>query len=568
MHATTVLISLFGGVALLLWGLRMVNTGVTRAYGRELGKILNFSLKNRFNSFLGGLGVTMLLQSSTATALLTASFAGRGMVAASAGIAVMLGADVGTTLVAQVLSFDLSWLAPVLLFLGFIRHSTAKSTRAKNLGRIMLGLGMMLTALKLLVAASEPIRDSEVAQFVFSSLSGEPVMTVLIGGLLTFVAHSSLATVLFILTLVKTGGIPLDVAFAMILGANLGGALPPLLATLNADAASRRPPLGNLICRLTAVIVVLPFLTLVQAEMARLTPDITRQVVNFHTFFNLGLAAFFIFFTGPMGRLTEILAPERALTDSNAPGPIHLDRAALESPQLAIANAIRDTLRLGDVVEQMFRNYQVAFEKNDPQLLEKVRDADESIKEFNAGIKSYLTELGRESLEEEDEARCTEIMTFTTNMENIGNIVVLNMAELLERSRVDQVVFSKEDIDDHHKLFEMLLNNLKLSFTVFLTQEVGQATNLLSGKQALRDKERKAVNSHLQRLRQGPGMDEMSSGLHLGLLSDLRRINSMITAVAYPVLAKEEKKKKSALQKNETKKKDKSKKKLKPEHKL
>jgi len=519
----------------------MVNTGVTRAFGRELGKILNFSLKNRINSFFGGLGVTMLLQSSTATALLTASFAGRGLVAASAGIAVMLGADVGTTLVAQVLSFDLSWLAPVLLFVGFIRHSTAKSTRAKNLGRIFLGLGMMLTALKLLVMASGPIRDSEVAQFVFSSLSGEPVMTVIIGALITFVAHSSLATVLFILTLVATGGVPMDVALAMILGANLGGALPPVLATMNADAAARRPPLGNFICRLIGVVVVLPFLGLIGPEIAKFADEPARQVVNFHTAFNFGLAAIFIFFTGPLGRLTEKLIPTSRDTDNSAPGPIHLDRAALESPQLAMANAVRDTLRMGDITEKMFCDFQEAFEKNDPKMLKKVRDADDSIKDFNAGIKGYLTELGREMLEEQDERRCTEIMTFTTNMENVGNIVVLNMAELLKRSANSQVAFSADDIEDHRKLFDMLLANLKLSYSVFLTRDEEQARTLIHNKQILRDKEQEAVNAHLQRLRDDGTMDEVSSAMHLGLLSDLRRINSIIASIAYPIIAEHEK---------------------------
>jgi len=553
--ATSVLISLLGGVSLLLWGLRMVNTGVTRAYGRELGRILNFSLKNRVNSFFGGLGVTMLLQSSTATALLTASFAGRGLVTASAGIAVMLGADVGTTLVAQVLSFDLSWLAPVMLFVGFVRHSTAKSTRAKNLGRIFLGLGMMLTALKLLVLASGPIRDSEVAQFVFSSLSGEPVLTIIIGALITFVAHSSLATVLFILTLVATGGVPMDVALAMILGANLGGSIPPVLATMNADAPSRRPPLGNFICRLIAVFAVLPFLDLLEPELMKFAADPARQVVNFHTGFNLGLAAIFIFFTGPLGRLTEKLIPEKTDDDSASSRPIHLDRAALESPQLAMANAVRDTLRMGDIAEKMFRDFQDAFDKNDSKLLQKVRDADDGIKEFNAGIKSYLTELGREMLEEQDEKRCTEIMTFTTNMENVGNIVVLNMGELLERSTNHQVAFSKEDTEDHSKLFDMVLANLKLSFSVFLTREAAAAKSLIAQKQILRDKEQLAVNSHLERLRADGTMDEVSSAMHLGLMSDLRRINSMITSVAYPIVAERENKAKKS-KKNEKDKSD------------
>jgi len=561
LDATSVLISLLGGVALLLWGLRMVNTGVTRAFGRELGNILNFSLKNRFKSFLGGLGVTMLLQSSTATALLTASFAGRGLVTASAGIAVMLGADVGTTLVAQALSFDLSWLAPILLFLGFVRHATSKTTRAKNLGRIFLGLGMMLTALKLLVMASGPIRDSEVAQFLFSSMAGEPVLTIVIGALLTFIAHSSLATVLFILTLFSTGGIPASVALAMVLGANLGGALPPVIATLNGDVASRRPPLGNFICRLTGVVLVIPFLGLIEPELVKIQSDPARQIVNFHTAFNLGLAAVFIFLTGPLGKLTEKLIQEKTGEDANALKPIHLDRAALDSPQLALANAVRDTLRMGDVLEKMFRDLQVALTNNDSLLLQEVRDSDEVIRDFNAGIKGYLTELGRETLEEEDEKRCTEIITFTTNLENVSNIVTLNLGELAERSANSQVSFSMEDKSDHAELFEKVLANLNLSFSVFLTRETVQAASLIEEKQQLRKSELKAVNAHLDRLRQSATMDESSSALHLGLLSDLRRINSLISSVAYPIVKERERRLKELKKKG---KKEKSKEKFGP----
>ncbi|MBO6825767.1 MAG: Na/Pi cotransporter family protein [Sneathiella sp.] len=549
MDATFVLINLLGGVALLLWGLRMVNTGVTRAFGRELAQVLNFSLRNRFNAFAGGLGVTMLLQSSTATALLTASFAGKGLVTAAAGLAVMLGADVGTTLVAQVLTFDLSWLAPVLLFVGFVRHTSAKTTRAKNLGRISLGLGMMLTALKLLVMASEPIRDSSVAQFLFSSLSDEPVLTVVLGALLTFVAHSSLATVLFIVSLATSGGIPLDVAFAMILGANLGGALPPILATMNGDVASRRPPFGNLICRLTAVILVLPFLDVVIPEVAALGGDTTRQIVNFHTFLNLGLAAVFIFLIGPVGRLTEKLITEKADASQAAQRPMHLDRAALESPQLALANALRDTLRMGDILEGLFRDFKGAFETGDKLKLQQLKEADEIILDFNAGVKSYLTELGREPLDDEDERRSTEILTFASNMENVGNILLLSMVEMLERNGQQAVNYSKDDIADHNALFEQLLENMKLAFNLLISRRSTEALNLIQRKQAFRDQEQQAVQRHLQRLRENKGVDDASSALHLGLLSDLRRINSLITEFAYPIAAKKKREKSEKVKK-------------------
>ncbi|MFC4273268.1 Na/Pi cotransporter family protein [Sneathiella chungangensis] len=535
MDGTIVLINLLGGVALLLWGLRMVSTGVMRAFGRELGLFLKFCLKNRVQSFFGGLTVTMLLQSSTATALLTATFAGRGLLPATAGIAIILGADVGTTLVAQILSFDLSFLAPVLLFVGFVRHATAGATRAKNLGRILLGLGMMLTALKMLALASEPIRDSSVSQFVLSSLSGEPVLVVLIAAIITLVAHSSLATVLFALSLSLTGHFPIDVAYAMVLGANLGGAAPPIMATLKAEKAARRAPLANLICRLVIVVAVLPFIGLIEPQLAAFEAEPARQIVNFHTLVNLACALVFLPFVGPLGRLTERLLPEDAEEDPNAPQPLYLDKAALESPQLAMANAVRETLRMGDVLEKMCRSLRQTFGGNDIQMFRQIRDGNDAIKDFDGAIKGYLTKLGRESLDEKDEMRCTEILNFTTAIDHISNIVVMNMLEVVETCHKNQVAIADEDIEDEVRLLDMVLVNLRMSFSVLMTENANTARNLIKRKQVFREAERKAVNEHLKRLRSDRMLDQEASAIHLSLLSDMRRINSLLSSNAYLV---------------------------------
>lgn len=535
MDGTIVLLNLMGGVALLLWGLRMVNTGVMRAFGRELGAFLKFCLKNRFQSFFGGLGVTMLLQSSTATALLTASFAAKGLVPAAAGIAIMLGADVGTTLVAQVLSFDLSFLAPVLLFVGFVRHSTASTTRAKNLGRIILGLGMMLTALKLLALASDPIRTSDISQFVLSSLSGEPVLVVIIAALITIVAHSSLATVLFSLSLAASGNFPMDVAFAMVLGANLGGAVPPIMATMKADKAARRPPLGNLFCRLIIVVVTLPFINVVGAELALLEASPARQLVNFHTAINLACVIIFLPFVGVLGRFTEKLLPDDIREDTNVPTPLYLDKAALDSPQLALANAVRETLRMGEVLENMCRETKESLVSGNHQLLSKIRQADNFVGDFDRAIKNYLTKLGRESLEEDDDARCREILSFITNLYHIGNIVVMNMTEMIETGLKNQVIIEAQDREDFEKLFDIIQTNLSLALTVLMTGDAVSAKNLIHRKQLFREEERKAVNDHLRRLRSNQTMDQDASAMHLSLMSDLRRINSLVAAGAYLV---------------------------------
>ncbi|PHQ72235.1 MAG: hypothetical protein COB93_01035, partial [Sneathiella sp.] len=491
-------------------------------------------------AFFGGVGVTMVLQSSTATALLTASFAGRGLVTAAAGIAIMLGADVGTTLVAQILSFDLSFLAPVLLFIGFVRHTTASSTRSKNLGRIILGLGMMLTALKLLALASDPIRSSSIAQFVLSSLSGEPVLVVILAALITLAAHSSLATVLFALSLVASGDFPMDVAFAMILGANLGGAIPPIMATLKADKASRRPPLGNLICRLVIVVLAVPFIGIIEPQLALLEPSHARQLVNFHTFLNLACAVLFLPFVGVLGRITENALPDNGRDEKDVPTPLYLDKAALDSPPLALANAVRDTLRMGEVLESMCRDLKETLPGVNFHNFVKVRESDTIVDGFDRGIKNYLTKLGRESLNTGDDIRCTEILNFTSALDHIGNIVVLNMAELIERNAKRQIVLAPDDLADDIRLFDMILANLRLSFGVLMTSDQAAARSLILRKQKFREIERKAFNAHLNRLRVSKTLDQEASAMHLSLLSDLRRINSLLSSGAYLVAGQKE----------------------------
>jgi phosphate:Na+ symporter len=534
---TFTLINLLGGIALLLWGLRMVRTGMTRAWGRELQKVLKWSLSNRFKAFLSGLGVTVLLQSSTATSLLTSSFAGRGFVAVAPGLAVLLGADVGTTIVAQILSFDLSLLSPVLLFGGLVLFSVAEKSRLKNLGRMVFGLGLMLLALTMIVAASAPLRASGGAQLLMTSLTGEPILAVLVGAILTAIAHSSLATVLLVISLSATGFIPLDVAFALVLGANLGGALPPVMATMNADVAARRPPLGNFLFRLTGVILVLPFIQLVGVWLAGFDSDTTRQVANFHTVFNLALAVVFLPLIGGMETLTIKLLPDPPKPAENEEHkPLYLDRRALDTPQVALTNAVRETVRMGDVLQTMYRDMFAAMLANDRVLIKRVIALDDVVDEFYLSIKRYLTELSRETLGDEDSRRCTDIMTFITNLEHIGDIIVMNVAELSQRKAKKDISISKGDRRDITDLVDRIEANLRLSFNVFLSGDPASARVLLESKQELRQQERTAIDDHMERLREGKSVEGDASALYLDLLRDLRRINSHLTSVAYPIL--------------------------------
>ncbi|HEY5598045.1 MAG TPA: Na/Pi cotransporter family protein, partial [Kiloniellales bacterium] len=372
------LLNIAGGVALLLWAARMVRTGVMRAYGSDLRHVLGRSTRTRLGACLMGLGVASVLQSSTATALLAVSFAGRGLVEIGPSLAIMLGADVGSTLVVQVLSFDVSWLSPVLILVGVVSFLAGPSTQWRHVGRMLVGLGLMLLALTLVVGASQPLRDSTTLQYVLRPLASDPILALLLAAVITWVAHSSVAIVLLIMSLTMVGVVPLTLGFALVLGANVGSAVIPLALTASGGAMARRIPIGNLAFRALGAILVLPLIDLLAPYVAMVGSEPGRQIANFHTAFNLALALAFLPLTTWVGK-----ALIKFLPDTGGQGgeikPRYLDPDAINTPSVAIACATREVLRMADTVESMLRGVIEVFRGDDGKLLESVSAMDDEV---------------------------------------------------------------------------------------------------------------------------------------------------------------------------------------------
>jgi len=532
---TPFLLNLAGAAALMLWGLRMVSTGVLRAWGADLRRAIGRSMRNRFAAFASGLGVSMLLQSSTATALMAASFASRGLVSTASALAIMLGADVGTSLVAQLVSFRIDWLSPALILAGVIAFRAGRSTRVRDLGRAGTGLGLILLALHLISLAAEPMRDSPVTAEVFAALSDQPSVSVLIAALLAVISTSSLAVILLIISFAANGIVAPYVAFALVLGANLGSAVTPLLATATGDPEARRVPLGNALFRIAGVVVILPLLPLVAPWMQRIETAPWRQAADFHTAFNLALAIVFLGLTGPVARICTRLLPDRPRGEESGK-PRYLDRAAMDSPAVAIANAARETLRMGDIVAKMLRDTLEVFRNDDRKLLREVEQADNAVDDLHEAIKLYLTEVSREALDQRDHKRSIDVITFTTNLEHVGDIIDKNLMELAQKKIKNKLRFSDEGFAEIERMHKRLTANLDLALNVFIAGEVPMARRLLEEKVGFRELERGASESHLARLRSGRQESLETSSLHLDVLRDLKRINSHLTSVAYPIL--------------------------------
>jgi phosphate:Na+ symporter len=532
---TTFLLNLLGAAALLLWGLRMVRTGVLRAYGGDLRRFLGRSMHNRFSALATGLGITLLLQSSSATAMMAASFASRGLVNTASALAIMLGADVGTSLVAQVYSFRPPAVSPVLILAGVIMFMVGEATRRRDLGRALIGLGLVLLALHMIADNAAPLRESVLLKDAMTALEGQPVMAVVVAALVTLVSTSSLAVILLVISFVQNGLVSLPLAFVLVLGINLGGAGLPILATLRSEPEARRVPAGNFIFRLAGVVVLLPLLPLVSPYIGWLEAEPWRQIANFHTAFNLALAIVFIFLIGSVARLCTRLLPDRPQTDTAA-RPRHLDRNALESPAVAIANAARETLRMGDIIEKMLRQAFEVFRHDDRKLLHEVEELDNDVDSLHEAIKLYLTEVSRDTLDAADNRRTIDVITFTTNLEHVGDIIDKNLMELANKKIRNRLQFSSAGFQEIDEMHARLIENLKLALNVFISGDVRMARRLLEEKVVFRELERAASENHLQRLRRGTPESIETSSLHLDVIRDLKRINSHLTSVAYPIL--------------------------------
>lgn len=523
---------------MLLWGLRMVRVAVSEGWGNDMRRILGKSLTNHYQAFGAGLGVTMLLQSSSATALLTSSFSGQGLLTTASALAVILGADVGTTLVAQILTFDLSALSPTLVALGVGLFSYAKGGRGKEIGRLMLGIGMMLLALKLILAASVPMRESVIIQQIFVSLSQDLILAVIFAAILAWAAHSSLATVLLIITLASTNLLEVSVAFALILGANIGGALPPFIATLGANRSARQPPLGNLIFRICGVAICLPFADIIAQLLSTWDLSQARQIANFHMFFNIALVLLFFPLINTMVRLTAHLLPEDQ-EQPDAITPRHLDIMAFETPLVAIVNAEHEVLRMGEVVERMLRNTFVALKKNDLELAQKTQAMDKVVNLFDDEIKRYLTSLAREQLTEKERKRCIEIINFATNLEHIGDIITVDLIHnISQKNLMPRAKMSLQDREEINNLYQPVLKSFHLSMNVFSSRDIAMARLLMAKKYKIVKREKALVVTHLNKLRDEVNYDSTLSALQLDILRDLKRINYHLTSVAYPILEK------------------------------
>jgi phosphate:Na+ symporter len=530
------LLNLLSAVALLIWGTHIVRTGILRVYGTQLRRLLSQNMSKRPLAFIAGILVTAVVQSSNATAMLTTSFVGQGLMALTPALAIMLGADVGTALMSRVLTFDLSWLSPLLIFVGVIFFLSRKQTRLGQLGRVAIGLGLIVLALQLIVEAATPITHAQGVKVLFASLTGDIVLDALIGAVFAMVSYSSLAAVLLTATLAESGVISLPVAIGLVIGANIGSGLLAFISTSMQNTAGRQVALGSLLYKLIGLVLIIPVLDPLALWMDSLENiNVQGLVIGFHVVYNSLRCFILLPSVGYMARLCAWLLPEKPTADGLARAR-HLDLAALATPSLALANAVRETLRMGDLIDAMLNAMLNVLRGEQTALTQQVRGQGDDVEALYNAIKLYLAQMPREDLSDQDSRRWAEIIELAINLKLAGDLIERMLRKIQQQKSAHGRSFSEVGVKELAGLHQQLLSNLRLGLSVFLSGDPESARQLLREKRRFRTQERRLAHAHVSRLQLKVVQSLETSSLHLELIADMQRLNSLFCGSAYVVL--------------------------------
>ncbi len=532
--ADLVLFSLLGGTALLLYGVRLVGEGLQRAAGTRLRHVLSTLTGNRFKALAVGAGVTAVLQSSSATTVMLVGFASAGLLSLRQTIGVILGADVGTTVTVQLLAFDLLAVSPLVVFVGWLLWSVGRGT-LRYIGQAVLGFGFLFLGMKLVSDGTAPLASSALFRDLLAALTGQPLILLLVAAVFTALVRSSAAVIGLALSLAASGLMPLSGAIPIIFGANIGTAATALFAAIGQNAEALRVAAAHAAFKVLGVVLFVPFAGLFADLVARTAPDVPRQIANAHTLFNVILAGVFLPFAPIAADLFTRLVPDR-ITPST--GAIYLNPQTIDTPAVALGQALRETLRLGDVVLQSLRDSLMVLEHDDERLLREVIARDDVIDRLEEDIKQFLIGLGQQSLTEEQAERETALIFVIANLEEIGDVIEKNLMELAAKKIAGHHVFSQQGWLEIRELHAKVVENLELAMSALASNDPTIAEKVIRHKSVVNVLERQLRQTHIRRLHEGLRETIDTSSIHLDLLANLKRANSLVAGIAYAVLGR------------------------------
>ncbi|MDG1679627.1 MAG: Na/Pi cotransporter family protein [Tateyamaria sp.] len=537
-HFLQIIIQIAGAAALLIWAVRLVRTGVERGFATPMRKWLRHSTRNRLIAATTGMSAAVLLQSSTAVAVLLSNFVSKGVLTATTGLVILLGADVGSAVVTQLLIVRQPILIPFLLLFGIIVFLRSEGSSARQIGRIMIGLALIFVSLDMIRIATEPMISNPGTQIVMAYLGRDLLTAFVIGAVFAWGIHSSVAAVLLFVTLTGQTVLPISAAAAMILGANLGGGFIAYILTYSAPIVARRMIVGNLFLRGGGASLAVLLITLIPELLMNLGTTPARQAINLHLIFNLILAITALPFVGVIMTILSYVMKEKPNKIGDLDTVSALDKNLLDRPQRAIDCAARELLGMGQKVERMLTAVEPLYDQWDSAAAQMIEDQDGSIKQMHLDVKLYLARLGQIGLDEELSRRSMELASISSSLDTASDAIARIMLDLARRLENQKLQFSAQGREEIKDFTDRVQSNVQLALNVMMNQNPAEARELVEAKEKVRKVEQKLQRSHIGRLREGLSESIDTSNIHQETLRALKQVNTAFSMVGHPILLK------------------------------
>lgn len=539
MSGSIIFINLAGAVALLLWATRMVRTGIERAYGELMRQRLRRALGNRLTAAIAGFFFAIALQSATAVALIVAGFVASNYVSTSIGIATLLGADLGSAFVVRLLRHDLSIFVPVLLIAGTLAFRATEARRWREIGRIMFGLGLLLLSLRLIGEASLPLKDSRILPVIISYLAKDWITAFLLAGIVAWLFHSSVATILLFASLADQGLIPPVLIIPLVLGANFGAAVMGAALVRGEAKDARIVPLGNVVIRGLIMLTGLVVQIIAPFSVLDLSENPGEAVVLVHIAANAAVLVIGLPFASLVASLLAQLVPDEKLDVKRELDHISaLNPADLDDPQQALNNSTREVVAMCDKIEIMLTRVLEVFEDPDDERMQMIEDLDDKVDSYHNNIKFYLAKISKNTLDEETALRQQDLLGAVIKLEQAADIISQNMLAKARKKQQRAASFSNEGWQELSAMHKQIVRNARLAFNLIVNRDIEHARQLVAEKENVRKMVRASEERHLNRLSEGNPESIDSSSIHIDMIRDLKEINSLLVSIAYPVLAK------------------------------
>ena len=520
---------IFGGLGLFLYGMKLMGDGLENMAGEKLKSILEKITSNRLIGVLVGTVVTAIIQSSSATTVMVVSFVNAGLMSLMQATGVILGANVGTTITAQMVSFKLDAIAPVFIGIGAVVMLVAKKKRTKELAHILLGFGILFMGMGMMSGAMKPVSKLPVFEEFIVIMGSNALLGVLVGIIMTAILQSSSATTGILVALASAGTIDMKLAFPVVLGCNIGTCVTSMIAGITANRTAKKAALLHLTFKILGTIIFLPFAAQVVKLVANMTPDnVGRQVANAHTIFNLLVTVIMLPIAGYVVKFVNYIVPDKE--DEKKDGALYLDKKLLETPVVASGQVVKETVRMANIARDNFKLAMKAFFEGDEESINKVYENEKLINILETEITEYLVELSQCNLPEENAKLVSEVFHSINDIERIGDHCE-NIVELASSRIRKNMEITDDALSELEEIYKATLDSLEIAISSYESESTEHNSIIDKVEERIDSLEKKFRSNNIKRLNSKRCMADAGVML-FDLLSNLERIGDHANNIA------------------------------------